>query len=102
MRGLTLVNGVREDVSKYPHVCDMILYLYDSKDREDTRDDAIFVEDLFINNNYERDRFISLLDKLEKNQDLSVIRACITEGHVIMFYKSSDVLFFSRKAPTLY
>lgn len=98
MRGITLVNAIREDMAKYPNVCRTLLSLYDGDDEKHIGDDAVFIEDLFAKNPNERARFIEVLDALEKDTP-SIIVAKITENHVILFYKTPKPQIFSRRVP---
>ena len=98
MRVSTLVNAVREDSAKYPNLSQMPLHLYNDEDELNLEGYAVFVEDLFANNAYERTRFINALGYLERNADTHCfLRAKITESHVILFYRTAYAKIFSRK-----
>ena len=97
--GTTLIKAIREDTAKYPHICTMLLDLYDSKVRETIDKEVDYAEDLFINNPNEKARFIEYLDELEK-EDPEGMFAKITESKVILFYQTPmEITFFRKNLP---
>lgn len=82
------------EAKNFPKCAEISVTLYDRKDRVIDRE-IHFVEKLFVQNEESFAKFKHFLEILEK-EDISEMNVRIDEFNVILFYKSSDILFFSR------
>lgn len=97
MTGRTLIRAINISEKDFPRISEIPLFLYDSKNRLNTDSDIIFEKELFFDNSEEKESFISLLNDLEKNKMIVYLDVQITESHVIVFSKTSNLKIFSRK-----
>lgn len=82
----------------YKKCSEIPVVLYDRKDRIDSKEDIQFVEALFTHNEKSFTDFQNFLRNLENQPVLpESLNVRIDESHVIVFYKTPNVRFFSRK-----
>lgn len=96
MTGKTLIQAINTPEKDFPHICEIPIFLYDAKDRLHTDSNITFEKELFSENFEEKEKVISYLNELEEKK-ISYIDVKITESHVIIFSKTSNLKIFSRK-----
>lgn len=95
MTGTSIINAVRLNPNDFPNFSKTLVNLYDGKDRINKHKSVKYVNNIFAKNEKEGNRFTNWLISLEKTP-IPFINILIDETHVIVFYKTSNAIVFSR------
>lgn len=92
----TIIKAARLKPNDFPNASSIPIVLYDWKDRVIPGEDVIYARDLFLGSPAGKEKFLVFLEQLEE-KPVSSMNVRIDAYNVVVFYKSLDVIFFSRK-----
>ena len=96
MKFATIIREAGLNEKDFENCSEISVTLYDAKDRIHENITLHFVEPLFWHNKDSLQKFQNFLVDLEENP-VESINVEIDENHVVVFYKTPNPRFFSRK-----